>query len=64
MPGKPANIIFLSTDIMVEDALVMASRRKQRTPCKSTYTHAMAFHCPYSFTASCIPDLHKIKCDF
>jgi hypothetical protein len=27
----------------VEDALVMASRRKQRTPCKSTYTHVMAF---------------------
>jgi hypothetical protein len=28
MPGKPANVIFLSTDIMVEDALVATSRRK------------------------------------
>lgn len=29
MPGKLANVIFLSTDIMVEDALVATSRRKQ-----------------------------------
>ena len=63
MPSKLANIIFLSTDVMVEDALVATSRRKQwRTPCESTYTHAMAFHRSYSFTTSCIPYLHKIKC--